>query len=100
MSAPVIPEDTAELGLGRSAEQEQFGAAVHDMLSGADAPGAAREWAAGNRDPGLALWGYLAGLGVTGLAVPERHGGLGASPLDLVVACEELGHHAVPGPVA
>jgi alkylation response protein AidB-like acyl-CoA dehydrogenase len=87
-------------GPGRSAEQEQFGAAVHDMLSGADAPGTAREWAAGNREPGLALWRDLAGLGVTGLAVPERCGGLGASPLDLVIACEELGHHAAPGPVA
>ena len=32
--------------------------------------------------------------------MPEKWGGLGASPLDLVAACEELGHHAVPGPVA
>src|SRR5215469_6031642 len=47
-----------------------------------------------------ATWRRLADLGVTTLAVPERHGGLGASPLDLVVACQELGHHAVPGPVA
>jgi alkylation response protein AidB-like acyl-CoA dehydrogenase len=50
--------------------------------------------------PGLGLWRRLADLGVTALAVPEKQGGLGASPLDLVVACEELGHHAVPGPVA
>src|SRR5262249_51631259 len=33
-------------------------------------------------------------------AVRERCGGLGASLRDVVVACEELGHHAVPGPVA
>jgi alkylation response protein AidB-like acyl-CoA dehydrogenase len=89
-----------EPGLGRSAEQEQFGAALHELLSAADVPGAARAWAAGDRAPGLAVWRQLAGLGVTGLAVPERHGGAGASPLDLVVACQELGHHAVPGPVA
>jgi len=87
-------------GLGRSAEQEQFGAALHELLSGADVPGAARAWAAGDRAPGHAVWQQLAGLGVTGLAVPERYGGLGAGPLDLVVACEELGHHALPGPVA
>jgi alkylation response protein AidB-like acyl-CoA dehydrogenase len=98
VSEPVgVRED---LLLGRSAEQEQFGAAVHELLSGADVPGAARAWAAGDRAPGRAVWRELAGLGVTGLAVPERHGGLGASPLDLVVACEELGHHALPGPVA
>jgi alkylation response protein AidB-like acyl-CoA dehydrogenase len=89
-----------EPGLGRSAEQEQFGAALHELLGAADVPGAARAWAAGDRAPGLAVWRQLAGLGVTGLAVPERHGGAGASPLDLVVACQELGHHAVPGPVA
>lgn len=83
-----------------SAEHDQFARAVHDMLADADVPGAARRWAEGDLAPGLALWRRLAGLGVTGLAVPEKWGGLGASPLDLVVACEELGHHALPGPVA
>ena len=81
-------------------ERDQFAAAVHDLLSGADVPAAARRWADGDLAPGLALWRRLAGLGVTALAVPEKWGGLGASPLDLVVACEELGHHALPGPVA
>ena len=78
----------------------EFAAALHDMLDGAGAPATARRWADGDLAPGLALWRRLAGLGVTALAVPEKWGGLGASPLDLVAACEELGHHAVPGPVA
>jgi alkylation response protein AidB-like acyl-CoA dehydrogenase len=94
------PTRQAPVSLARSAEQEQFGAALHDMLTAADVPGAARQWAAGDRAPGLQLWRGLAGLGVTALAVPEEWGGLGASPVDLVVACEELGHHALPGPVA
>jgi len=81
-------------------ERDQFAGAVHDLLSGADVPAAARRWADGDLGPGLALWRRLAGLGVTALAVPEKWGGLGASPLDLVVACEEIGHHALPGPVA
>jgi alkylation response protein AidB-like acyl-CoA dehydrogenase len=98
VSGPAVLRD--EAGLGRSAEQEQFGAALHELLSQADVPGAARAWTAGDRGPGLAVWRELAGLGVTGLAVPERCGGAGASPLDLVVACQELGHHAVPGPMA
>jgi alkylation response protein AidB-like acyl-CoA dehydrogenase len=84
----------------RSAEQEQFAASLHDMLAAADVPGAARQWAAGDQAGGLALWRKLAGAGVTALAVPERWGGAGAGPLDIVVACEELGHHALPGPVA
>jgi alkylation response protein AidB-like acyl-CoA dehydrogenase len=85
--------------VARSAEQEQFAAALHDLLA-SRALGAARRWAAGDQAPGLALWRSLAELGVTALAVPEKWGGLGAGPLDVVVACEELGHHALPGPVA
>jgi alkylation response protein AidB-like acyl-CoA dehydrogenase len=83
----------------RTAEQEQFGASLHDALAAADVPGAARRWAAGDHAPGQALWRKLAGLGVTALAVPQRSGGLGASLQDVAVACEELGHHALPGPV-
>ncbi len=78
----------------------EFAAALHEMLDDAGGPATARRWADGDLAPGLALWRRLAGLGVTALAVPEKWGGLGASPLDLVAACEELGHHAVPGPVA
>jgi alkylation response protein AidB-like acyl-CoA dehydrogenase len=84
----------------RSAERAQFAASLHGMLTGAEVPAAARRWAAGDRAPGLAVWRALAALGVTALVVPERAGGLGASFADVVVACEELGHHAVPGPVA
>ena len=86
--------------LAGPAEQEQFAESLHDMLAAADGPAAARAWAAGDRAPGLAAWRALATLGVTALAVPERAGGLGASFTDVVVACEEIGHHALPGPVA
>ena len=73
---------------------------LHDLLGWADVAALARSWAAGDLVSGRTLWGRLADLGVTALAVPETWGGLGASPADLVTACEELGHHAVPGPVA
>jgi alkylation response protein AidB-like acyl-CoA dehydrogenase len=78
----------------------EFAASLHDMLSAAGGPTVARQWAAGDQAAGLALWRRLAGLGVTGLAVPVTWGGLGARPADLAAACAELGHHAVPGPVA
>jgi alkylation response protein AidB-like acyl-CoA dehydrogenase len=39
----------------------------------------------------------LALQGISGLAVPERHGGSGLGPLDAAVVAERLGHHAVPG---
>jgi hypothetical protein len=83
-----------------TAEQRQFGSAIHELLTDADVPAAARAWADGEHGPGLAIWQALAKAGVTALVVPESAGGLGASPVDLVVACEELGHHPVPGPIA
>jgi alkylation response protein AidB-like acyl-CoA dehydrogenase len=88
------------VNLALSAEQRQFAASLHDMLAAADVPAAARSWAAGDRKPGLEIWRSLAEAGVTGLLVPPEQGGLGADPADLVIACEEIGHHAVPGPAA
>ncbi|MEV0895582.1 acyl-CoA dehydrogenase family protein [Actinoplanes sp. NPDC049802] len=86
--------------LAPSQEQLAFAAVLHAMLAGADLPKVAAAWADGDPGPGRALWSALAGAGVTGLLVPEHRGGAGAGPDDLVIACEELGHHAVPGPVA
>jgi alkylation response protein AidB-like acyl-CoA dehydrogenase len=83
-----------------TAEQRQFGATLHELLTAAGVPAAARAWAAGRPGPGLAIWRALASAGVTGLMVPPACDGLGAHPVDLVVACEELGHHPVPGPIA
>jgi alkylation response protein AidB-like acyl-CoA dehydrogenase len=83
-----------------TAEQRAFGTAVHDLLADSDVPAAAQAWAAGDHAPGLAIWRQLAKTGVTALAVPQSCGGLGAHPVDLAVACEELGHHPLPGPIA
>jgi alkylation response protein AidB-like acyl-CoA dehydrogenase len=82
-----------------SPEQRQFAETLHDLLVTSDSPGAARSWAGGDPAPGRKLWHRLAEVGVTALAVPQRWDGLGAHPVDLVIACEELGHHALPGPV-
>jgi alkylation response protein AidB-like acyl-CoA dehydrogenase len=45
-----------------------------------------------------ALWPKLVDLGWTGLLVPEEHGGLGGSFVDLVVVLEEAGRALLPGP--
>ncbi|MFI5622750.1 acyl-CoA dehydrogenase family protein [Nocardioides sp. NPDC051685] len=83
---------------GRTPEQHAFSEALDDLLGAADVPSAARAWAAGDHSAGLKLWQRLAELGVTGLLVPEEHGGVGANPVDLTVAFERLGYHGVPGP--
>lgn len=79
-------------------EQQGFAEVLDDLLSASDTPRAVRSWADGDHAPGLKLWRRLAELGVTGLLVPEERGGLGADTVDLVVAFEALGRHAVPGP--
>jgi alkylation response protein AidB-like acyl-CoA dehydrogenase len=80
-------------------EQRRLAASVHDLLSDADVPAVARSWAEGDPVPGRDLVARLAKVGVCGLAVPERFGGLGAGAVELVVIFEVLGHHAVPGPL-
>ena len=44
-----------------------------------------------------AFWARLAGLGWTGLGIPEEYGGVGTF-LDLVVVLEEAGRALLPGP--
>lgn len=81
------------------AEQRDFAASIDAALGAADVPAAVRSWAAGDTAPGRRVWERLSGLGVTALAVPEKYDGIGAHPVDLVVACERLGRWCVPGPV-
>jgi alkylation response protein AidB-like acyl-CoA dehydrogenase len=79
-------------------EQHGFGRSLDDLLSAAQTAAVVRSWADGDHDPGLKLVRRLADLGVNGLLVPESAGGLGATEVEMVVALEALGRHAVPGP--
>ena len=81
-------------------EQREFTSVLRDFLAGQDVPSIARAWAAGDVAPGRALWRKLAAQGVLALGIPEEHGGLGATEVDLVLAFEQLGKAAVPGPYA
>ena len=80
-------------------QQRDFAASIDAALAAADVPGAVRAWALGDTAPGRKLWAQLADLGVTALAVPERHDGIEAHPVDLVVADGTTGRWCVPGPV-
>ncbi len=72
-------------------EQTGFARSLDDLLSKADTASVNRAWAAGDHEPGLKLWSRLADLGVTVLATE-------ASPVEVCVAFEAIGRHAVPGP--
>jgi alkylation response protein AidB-like acyl-CoA dehydrogenase len=47
-----------------------------------------------------AVYGELAGLGLTALRVPEAHGGMGFGPVEAMVVMEELGRGLVVEPLA
>lgn len=74
-----------------TAEQAGFARSLDDLLSRADTAAVNRAWAAGDHEPGLKLWSRLADLGVTSLATE-------ATPVEVCIAFEAIGHHAVPGP--
>ncbi|MFE8946855.1 acyl-CoA dehydrogenase family protein [Streptomyces sp. NPDC007856] len=82
------------------AEQRDFARSLDAMLTAAATPDVVRSWAAGDTEPGRALWSRLAEAGLFALGIPERYDGLGPLPVELAVAFVELGRHAVPGPLA
>ena len=89
-----------------SAEQRDFAASIDDLLAAADVPSVVRCWRVGDHEPGLRLWRRVAELGVTGLldgnVTSDDDNGDdsfdGGDMVDVVVALEQLGRHAVPGP--
>jgi hypothetical protein len=72
-------------------EQSGFARSLDDLLSKADTSAVNRAWADSDHEPGLKLWSRLADMGVTVLATE-------ASPVEVCIAFEAIGRHAVPGP--
>lgn len=81
-----------------SSEQRDFAASLEKLLAAQDTVAAARAWADGDFDAGRQIWSRLAEQGVTALLVPEDDGGMGASHVELAIALEAVGRHALPGP--
>jgi alkylation response protein AidB-like acyl-CoA dehydrogenase len=74
-----------------TSDQRDFAASLESLLASADTAAVARSWADGDTGPGLKLWARLAEQGLTMLATE-------ASPVEVCIAFEALGRHAVPGP--
>lgn len=68
--------------------------------SGEPATAASRQIEQGNADAWRPVFAGLAELGLLGVAVPEEHGGGGATIEDLCAMVEESAKALVPGPVA
>jgi len=72
-------------------DQQDFASALDALLAASDPVGVARAWAQGDHAPGTRLWERLAEQGLTMLATD-------ATSVEVCVAFEALGRHAVPGP--
>jgi alkylation response protein AidB-like acyl-CoA dehydrogenase len=79
-------------------ERLELAEAVRDYLAGTHGPEVLRRLDAGpNRDP--AIWQGLVDMGLTGLLVPESHGGLGMGLLDAVLIARECGRFCLAEPL-
>lgn len=79
-------------------EQEDLRAATRRLLTDHAPMPRVREIAVDGGDYDRDLWRRLAGLGLTGLIVDERHGGGSAGHVELCVVLEELGRALAPVP--
>ena len=80
-------------------DQRLFAEGLRDLLAKECTPAHVRAVWDDGAGHDVALWNHLAEMGVFGMLVPERAGGLGGTEVDLVLLLEELGRAAVPGPI-
>ncbi|KAA5825034.1 acyl-CoA dehydrogenase family protein [Saccharopolyspora hirsuta] len=80
-------------------EQQDMADTLRDLLADADTAKIARAWSGGETAAWWEVWRELADVGVTGLTVPQDHGGLEFGPIEMALCLEELGYAAMPGPL-
>ena len=80
-------------------DQKLFAEGLRDLLDKECTPAHVRAAWDDGAGHDFTLWNHLAEMGVFGMLVPERAGGLGGTEVDLLLLLEELGRAAVPGPV-
>lgn len=79
-------------------DQLLFATSVREYLAGTHGPEVLRRLdAEGNRDP--AIWQSLADMGLTGLCVPEDHGGLGMGLIEAALIAAECGRACLAEPL-
>lgn len=81
-----------------SEEAEALRDEARKFLAAESAPAKARAVMEAGSGQDAALWAKVAELGWTGLRIPEEHGGLGFSVLELCVLAEEVGRALTPVP--
>jgi alkylation response protein AidB-like acyl-CoA dehydrogenase len=80
-----------------SEEQEMLRSSTRDFLAKECSSKVVRKLMEASDAYDEGLWTKIAGLGWTGLGIPEQYGGVGTF-LDLIVVLEEAGRALMPGP--
>jgi alkylation response protein AidB-like acyl-CoA dehydrogenase len=80
-------------------EQRELAAILRRFLQDKSPPSEVRRLMQTEEGYDPQTWAQLAGqLGLQGLAIPEKYGGSGAGPVELAVACEEMGRALLCAP--
>ncbi|MFI9255631.1 acyl-CoA dehydrogenase family protein [Streptomyces sp. NPDC053069] len=83
-----------------TAEQDEIRRTLRELLDKRCGPAELRTAVDSPSGHDPLLWSALAGrLGLPGLALPERYGGVGCSVTELALACEETGRSLAPSPL-
>jgi alkylation response protein AidB-like acyl-CoA dehydrogenase len=86
------------MDFGLNEEQELLQQSAREFLARECPPAFVREVAESADGYPRALYRTIAGLGWSGLIVPEAYGGAGLSMLDMALLLEEIGRAMLPGP--
>lgn len=86
------------MSLMSSPEHTALRTAVADLMAKHSTEEAVRAAMASGTGFDPALWQQMAAMGLLGLAIPQRHGGTGAGPVELGIAAEEMGRALWPAP--
>lgn len=86
------------MSLMSSPEHTALRTAVADLMAKHSTEEAVRAAMASGTGFDPALWQQMAAMGLLGLAIPQRHGGTGAGPVELGIAAEEMGRALLAGP--
>lgn len=79
-----------------SEQQEEFRSYIRKVLSQDGVTGIARKISSGNEAELTKVHNKLTELGVTGISIPEKYGGIELGEIDLIPIMEELGRAVMP----
>jgi acyl-CoA dehydrogenase len=81
-----------------SEEQRALRSAVADLMTRHSGEARVRTQMATDKGFDPIVWRELAGMGLTGLLIEQKHGGAGAGPVEMGIAMEEMGRTLLVSP--